>query len=404
MITESFKLAIKNIRRRRLRAWLTMIGIFISIATIFVLISLSVGLQGAVLDQFEQLGGNKLFVQPNTGFLGPPGSVGGDILTEKDVETIEKVRGVEDYSYFVAGNAKVEFRGVTRYMLVWGLPLDRQDVFLEMGGLEAEEGQLLEKGDSGKLLLGQWFKTGRALSKEVDIGNKVTINDEEFKAKGILKLIGNPDDDRSIMMDLDTFRILFNIPERVDFIMVQVQDGEDINEVANRIESDLRKERGETEKTQTFTILTPEELLESFGNILSIVTTFLAGIAAISLLVGGIGIANTMYTSVLERTKEIGVMKAIGAQNKDILEVFLIESGMLGLVGGIIGVLLGVVIGELIQYIAFTQLGTTLLQVDYPLWLVAGSLAFSFGVGSLFGFLPARQAAKTNVVDALRYE
>src|SRR3989344_6791900 len=132
MLSDYFKLAVKNLRRRGLRSWLTMLGIFISIATIFTLVSLSLGLQGAVEEQFRILGTDKFFIQPSTGFLGPPGSVGGTILTENDVETIGKVRGVKDYSYFVAGNAKIEFNEKTRYMLVWGLPLDHSDVYTEI--------------------------------------------------------------------------------------------------------------------------------------------------------------------------------------------------------------------------------------------------------------------------------
>jgi len=166
----------------------------------------------------------------------------------------------------------------------------------------------------------------------------------------------------------------------------------------------LRKSRGVTEKNQDFSILTPEELLESFGNILAIITSFLGGIAAISLFVGAVGIANTMYTSVLERTREIGIMKAVGAQNSDIMWIFLIESGLLGLVGACIGVGLGYGVGKTIEYIAINQLNTTLLQIAAPAWLIGGCLGFGFLIGAVSGTLPAIQASKTNVVDALRYE
>jgi len=207
-----------------------------------------------------------------------------------------------------------------------------------------------------------------------------------------------------IIMDLERFRNFFDIPERVDWIVVQADAGSDVKEVAKRVELKLMDARGVTEKTKDFSVLTPEELLGSFQSILNIVTAFLAGIAAISLLVGGIGIANTMYTSVIERTKEIGTMKSIGAQNKDILLIFLIESGMLGFVGGVIGVLLGIGASNIISSIATNALGSDLLQAVAPLWLILGCLGFGFVVGALSGVLPARQASKTNVVDALRYE
>jgi len=404
MINDYFKLAVKNLKQRGLRSWLTMLGIFISVAMIFVLVSLSLGLQGAVEEQFESLGTDKIIVQPATGFLGAPGSVGGVLLTEDDVEVVSKIQGVKDYSHFVAGNARVEFSGETRYLLVWGISPERMDVYNEIASFNMEEGRSLEKGDKGSVILGNLFKTGNTIGKPVSAGNKLTINDEDFKVRGILELIGNPDDDRAIIMDMESFRVLFDIPDRVDAIMVQVDEGEDVLEVAERIERKLRKSRGVTEDNQDFNIFTPDELLNSFQNILAIITSFLGGVAAISLLVGAIGIANTMYTSVLERTKEIGVMKAIGARNSDIMWIFMIESGLLGLVGAGIGVGLGYGIGKTIEYIAINQLNTTLLQIAAPTWLIGGCLCFGFLIGAVSGTLPAIQASKINVVDALRYE
>jgi len=134
------------------------------------------------------------------------------------------------------------------------------------------------------------------------------------------------------------------------------------------------------------------------------VQAVLVGIAAISLLVGGIGIMNTMYTSVLERTKEIGTMKAVGAKNSDILFIFLFESGLLGLVGGAIGIGIGIGLGEGAEYIASVGLGTNLLQAVFPWYLILGALLFSFLIGTLSGIFPAMQAAKLKPADALRYE
>ena len=402
MLNDYFKIAFRNLRKRKLRTWLTMIGIFVSIATIFMLVSLSLGLQGAVKEQFETLGADKFFVQPSTGFLAPPGAVSSVILTEDDAKTIEKVSGVKDVLRTIAGNAKVEFNDKIRYMMVWGFST-KTNLFIGTGNYELEEGVFIKEGENG-LNVGNLHKTGNLWGKPLRTGNRLTINGQDFKVKGILEVIGNPDDDKLIMMDEAAFRELFDIPTRVDWIVVQVEEGEDINEVADRVEKKLRKTRGVTEKTQDFGILTPEELLGSFQSILNIVTAFLAGVAAISLLVGGIGIANTMYTSVIERTKEIGVMKAIGAQNKDIMLIFLIESGLLGFVGALIGVILGFGVSKGIEQIATSQLNTNLLQVAAPLYLVLGCLAFGFLIGAVFGVLPARHASKTNVVDALRYE
>ena len=129
MIKDYFILAIRNLRKRKIRTLLTMLGIFISIATIFMLVSLSLGLQGAVEEQFRALGTDKFFVIPKTGFLGPPGSVGGVILTEDDVDVVKKVRGVKDYSYVTTANAEVEFSGETKFLIVIGLLLENIDVW-----------------------------------------------------------------------------------------------------------------------------------------------------------------------------------------------------------------------------------------------------------------------------------
>ena len=402
MIHDYFRLAFRNLQKRKLRTWLTMIGIFISIATIFMLISLSLGLQNAVKDQFETLGADKFFVQPGSGFLGPPGAVGGTILTGNDVETIKKVRGVKDAFESTTANAKVEFNDKIRYMMIWGMNTET-DLYIETGNYKIEDGKFLRSGEAGAVF-GNLHKTGNLFGRPVGVGNTLILNGQEVKVKGILEKIGNPDDDRMILMDIEYFRDFFNVSERVDWIVVQIEAGEDIKEVAKRVENELRDERGVTEKTQDFGILTPEELLGSLSTILNIVTAFLAGIAAISLLVGGIGIANTMYTSVIERTKEIGTMKAVGARNKDILTIFLIESGLLGLVGGIIGIILGFSTSKGLEYVAKNSLNTNLLQAAAPFWLISGCLIFGFLIGAVSGFFPARKAAKTNVVDALRYE
>jgi putative ABC transport system permease protein len=138
--------------------------------------------------------------------------------------------------------------------------------------------------------------------------------------------------------------------------------------------------------------------------IFDIIQTVLIGIAAISLIVGAVGIMNTMYTSVLERTRDIGIMKAIGARNSDILKMFLIESGLLGLVGGAIGIAIGLGIAKTAEVIGGAALGTDYLQAAIPAWLVIGALLFAFVLGSASGLLPAKQASEMNPVDALREE
>lgn len=401
MITDAIKISLKNIQKRKLRTFLTLVGITISIATIFVLVSLSLGLQSSIEEQFAEFGGDKFFIQPR-GQFGPPGSQAtGAELTTKDAEVIKRVSGVKDVSYWIAGNAKIEFKDETRFILMFGGNLDNNLVY---SGLDLDEGRFLEKDDAKKILIGSQYKNNNFLGQEIKLRDKITIQGVDFKVVGILETVGNPGDDRLIYMPEDEFRDLFGIPERIDAIIVQVNDLDEINKVADSAERKLMKSRDVDEKTIDFSILTPEEALAVFGTVLNVITSFLFSIAAISLLVGGINIANTMFTSVLERTKEIGVMKAIGAQNKDILSIFLVEAGILGFVGGALGIAVGLGIAMSIEYIAVNQLATDLLQISTPLWLFAFSIFFAVLAGAVSGFYPAWKATRVKPVEALRYE
>ncbi|MEM4247591.1 MAG: ABC transporter permease, partial [Candidatus Woesearchaeota archaeon] len=175
-------------------------------------------------------------------------------------------------------------------------------------------------------------------------------------------------------------------------------------EVADNIEKAIRRDRHQKEGREDFSVQSSTELIESFMKVLFIIQAVFVGIAAISLLVGGIGIMNTMYTAVLERTREIGVMKAIGARNKDILALFLIESGFLGAAGGIIGIIIGSGISKIVEVAVNAQYGANTILAVFPPYLLVGALLFSFGVGAVSGLLPARRASKLKPVDALRYE
>jgi len=402
MIKDFFILAFRNLKKRKLRSFLTALGIIISIATLFVLVSLSLGLQGAIKEQFRLLGTDKFFILPKDQY---GGAISQAIVTfsEEDVKVIEKVQGVKGLSYFSSANAEVEFNKEKRFAVVTSVPLDRMDVFKEISSYKIEEGKEFKEGDSGWLIIGSQYKHNNFFSKPVKVKDRLLINGAEFKVKAILQSLGSSMDDRIIYMPRDDFVSLFN-KDSINQIIVQINPNENINEVAKRVEKKLRTFRGVTEDTQDFSVLTPEELLSSFSIILNIITAFLGGIAALSLLVGGVVISNTMFTSVLERTKEIGIMKSIGAQNKDILLIFLIESGLLGLFGGLIGVLLGFLVTTILVEIINTQLNSSLIQAAYPIYLIIGSLLFAFFIGLLSGIIPAYKASKTKISETLRYE
>lgn len=405
MMGEYFSLAFKNLRRRQLRSWLTMIGIFVSIAIIFVLISLSLGLQSAISEQMRSLGVDKLFVYPSLE-AGIPGLGNPVSMTTDDFDVVLRVSGVKIATYMCMESGKIVFNDQTRYFMLAGFPLDKasSDVLYESSDLELDEGKIFSSDDRRYIMLGSQFKYGKVYDKPLKTGDRVLLNDVPFKIRGIFKSIGNPQDDQNVYMNIEDMKDLFNTSNRVDYMIVQVQQGADLEEVAARIDKKLMSFRDVTEKTKDFSVVTPEELLKSFSNILNIVMAFLLGVAAISLVVGGVGIANTMYTAVLERYREIGVMKAVGARNSDILKIFLVESGLLGLVGGIIGVILGIIMGKTVEAISVAKLHTTLLQAPIPPYLVLGCLVFAFLVGAVSGTFPAWQASQIKPVQALRYE
>jgi len=402
---DHFLLAFSNLKRRGLRSWLTMIGIFIGIASVVGLISLGQGLQAAINEQFEQLGKDKIIIQSKT--IGPPGSATSEklILTTKDLETIRNVRGVKDVIGILMKTSILTFKDESNIAIAIGIDPEDISIFSEMQGFKVVEGRDLKKGDGLKAIVGyNNIVDGKIWKRGVEIGSTITIENSEFKVVGVLGKTGDPYNDAAIYVPKDTLKQVLNVKDEESEIIAQTQKGFNPSDVADAITRKLRQERGEKEDQETFIVQTSEQLLSTFTNIFGIVQAVLVGIAAISLVVGGIGIMNTMYTSVLERTKEIGTMKAVGAKNSDILYIFLFESGLLGLVGGAIGVGLGVALGKSVQYIATTALGTNLLQASISFSLIAGALTFSFVIGTLSGILPAMQAARLKPADALRYE
>ena len=403
MIKDFFLLALNNLRRRRLRSWLTMIGIFIGIAAVVSLMSLGEGLQEAINEEFEKLGADKIIIQPK-GF-GPPGTAGASlILTSKDLGVIGNVRGVEWASGYLIKQGQAKFKDESGIGFATGIEPEDFERLEEIGSFSLLEGRILKKGDKFKIVIGYNHAYEDIWDRGVQIGEEIEIEGFDFKVVGIMEKIGNPIDDGIIYMTKDILREILDVEDEESQILVKTASGFDPEDVAEEIERKLRRSRGEKEDQETFNVQTSEQLLETFGNIFGVVQGVLVGIAAISLLVGGIGIMNTMYTSVVERTKEIGTMKAIGAKNSDVLQIFLIESGLLGLVGGAIGVLIGIGLAQGAAYLASVALGTDLLRASTNPLIYGGALTFSFVIGALSGVAPAYQASKLKPVDALRYE
>jgi len=404
VIKDYFSLAFKNLKYRGLRSWLTMLGIFIGIAAVVSLISLGSGLQQAVTGQLGSLSVDKLTIQNKGTGLGPPGSTVVEKLNENDVKIVEDVRGVGLAVPRLIRITKAEYNEAVSFTYATNLPEEQKAAQLvyDSFDIKAGEGRLLKPEDEGKILIGYDFGRTKQFEKDLGVGKKIKLNGKDFEIVGIMKKSGNFQLNNIIIMPSKDMENLLDIKNEWDLIVVQVQDKNQIDEVSASIEDALRKDRNEKIGEETFSVETPVQALGAVNTILNTINAIIVGIAAISLLVGGVGIANTMYTSVIERKKEIGVMKAVGATNRDILFVFIIESGLLGLAGGIIGALLGLGGAIGISNAANSALGSDLLKVmiSYPLLL--GSVGFSFFLGIIFGVLPAMQASRLNPVEALR--
>lgn len=404
MFFDFLRIAVRSLRRRGLRSWLTMVGIFIGVATVVALISLGDGLQTAVIEEFEKLGTDKIFIMPGSSIMSLPGSLK-DALTVDDVDLISKVRGVHSATDMIFKVARVEFKDVSAYTYVVGAPVDGDELKMleEIQTWIVDEGRFFESGDKYNIVIGYLAaEENQLFDKEVSLRSTIFIENVPFKVVGILEPIGNPDDDKTILMPLNTARELFDEPTSADYIMVKVAKGSDPEKVAEDITRKLRNAKDVDEGEENFNVQTSAQLLDTAGTVLSVITAVLIGIATISIIVGGVGITNTMYTSVLERTREIGIMKSIGAKNSDVLQIFLIEAGLLGIAGGAIGILIGAGLAKIVEISATQALRIEYIVANISPQLVIGALIFTFIIGTVSGTMPAIQASKMNPVDALR--
>ena len=405
MIKDYFRLAYKNTKQRKLRSWLTMIGIFIGIAAVVALIALSEGMQVAIQEQFSQLGSDKLIVQSAESSFGPPGTGVTHPLTKDDKKVVEQAKGVKISVGRLLRSVEIKFNDQVKFAYAGTVPdnnnLDEWNLVYEANDNEIESGRLLKRGDNYKVMVGYSFYDN-FFKKSVNVRDKLTIEGQKFEVVGVLKKRGNPLQDSAIVMPEQALKEILSIGDEYDLIALQVNDETEISAVEDRLKADLRQQRNVEEGKEDFSVQTPGSIVATLTTILSIVQGVLVGIAAISLLVGAIGIMNTMYTAVLERTREIGIMKATGAQGSQISWLFLIESGFLGFFGGFIGVSLGIIISKTVEFVAFQVFGSFLIKAELAPSLLIGALVFSFLVGSLSGLLPARQAAKLTPVEAFR--
>ena len=397
---ETIKMAANNLRHRKLRTTLTLLGIIIGISTIVATVSLGDSLKFFVKERLEQLGPDRIIISARFGGdngFGPP-SGGGDQLTTRDLNRIKNIQGVETAIPIVVKTLPVEYKRETKIATIMAFPAsDTEKFFSDVQSYEIKEGRFVKDSEKNAIVVGSGFVDGYFL-EDPKLRSKISIKDKTVKIAGILKPLGSQSDDNSIMTNTET---LGDITGNVDEItMIMAKSNGNVKKTAEKIQKYLDDKYGEN----VFQAMTTDQVIERIDAVFGSMTLVLSGIAGISLLVAGFGIMNTMLMSVMERTKEIGIMKAIGAKNSDILLLFIIESGLLGVCGGIIGVILGIGLSKGVEIITAQAFGTSLIKADVSLIIILGALAFSFIVGVLSGLLPAKRAADLPPVDALRYE
>ncbi|RMD57962.1 ABC transporter permease [Candidatus Woesearchaeota archaeon] len=402
MIKDYLRIATASLKRRGLRTLLTTTGVFIGIAAIVALISLGQGLRAAVNEQFASVGFDKIIIQGASANFGPPGQDAAGTVSEDDLKIVKRTPGVSRAAGRILQSARIESRDELEVLFVASVPeeSDARKLVIDANNIKLAKGRMLSAGERGAVIAGNDLWQGSTFEKPLQLGNKILINGKKFKIVGLLEKIG-AGRDNSLMINEKDARELFNKSKEYSAIFAETTRGASPSKVADKVMRALRRERGQKEGFEDFTVQTSEELIASINTVLGVIQAVFVGIALISLLVGGIGIMNTMYTSVLERQKDIGIMKSIGARRADIIALFVLESGFLGLAGGIVGSALGTGLAKLAEILGQNVIGGA-IRAHISAELIAFALAFGFSVGMISGILPARDASKLAPVEALR--
>lgn len=399
-----FVLAFGNLKHRGLRSWLTLLGILIGITAVVALVMLGDGLRAAVNGQFGVSSTEVISVQAGgLNAYGPPGSGVVKPLTTKDIDSIKKIDTIERVVRRNIPSITCEFNNRLLYGFATNIVSgnDRQFMY-DMLEIEPESGRLLKDGDSNYIVVGNnWLTDKEGFDKPVRVGNKIKINGKDFEVIGILKKKGSFIFDNIVLMNDEPLKSLVGYGDKVDVIGVKVKNKDLMNKTKIEIEKVLRKNRNVKAGEEDFSVSTPEASLATVNNILGGIQAFIIVIASVSIIVGAVGIVNTMTTSVLERRKEIGIMKAIGAKNSQVFYQFFIESGLLGLIGGIVGIFLGGLIG-FVGINGLNQFLGSEATPNFNLIFLASVLFGSFIIGAIAGIAPALQAANQDPVEALR--
>lgn len=399
---ESIRYSLRNIAHRKSRSFLTVLSIFLGIATIFIFISFGLGLYGYINSFVEGGSADKVLVQPK-GSAGVPGLDSAFALTDSDVRAVERSAGVYEATGAYVKIALAEFRDEQKYVFLMGYD-PKIPLMIELSDLDIAKGRELTSGDSGKVVLGyNYMLKDRIFSKGIELNDEIEVGGVGMRVVGFYDSVGNTQDDSNIYVINDDIDELYPETENSYGWIVARVDRDNIDWASDNIERNLRKSRDLKEGKEDFSVQSFADLLESYAGAMNIIIGFVILIALISVVVSAVNTANTMITSVIERTKEIGVIKSIGGKNSEVFGIFLFESAFLGFVAGVIGVLLGWGLASF-GGIVLDTLGWGFLAPVFPYYLFVSLVSFAVITGALSGAIPAWKASRINIVDALRYE
>jgi putative ABC transport system permease protein len=404
---EYFKIAARNLKTRSLRSWLTIFGIVIGVFLIITLLSLSEGIKETISRQLMSLGGNMVFVMPGDESNPMAGMMyGGEKLEKEDLDAIERTPGVEDVLPFSYSGVNTRFKEENKSLTIEALPIrEGLGILQKLQGWSLMDGRWPETGRN-EVVAGNRYVKKDIFKEKVRVGDEFYIKGRKFTVTGIMNPLSAKDDDAAVFMDIALYQDLTG--EKIGtarMAMVSISEDYNTNAVAENIKQNLKKNQkrqlGSDSDTINFAVITSEKIQSITGGVLGVIQFVILAFASIAILVGGIGITNTMYTSVRERTREIGIMKSIGATNETIMAIFLFEASIIGFAGGIGGTVLGLSIAWIVQ--VYGQANPLFyFTASFSPWIIIFGLSFSFIVGCLAGILPARQAAKLRPIDALR--
>ncbi len=393
---EEIYFSIKNIKETKTRSFLTVMGIVIGVAIVVSMVSIGEGMRASVSEQLNAIGSDKIMVVPSgmMSLQGPPSE--SLPFTDSQIRAVKAIPQVKDIVQIFYRPTTAKFRNEVESMWVSGIKRGGMNQFRKYYNIK--EGRFFSENSFDEIDIG-YRVADKIFDNKVHVGDTLKIKGKNFRVVGIFGEIGNTEDDSSVYMSLNSVRDLFNAGNEITMFWVVANNKGVVKPLALKIEKVLKKIRGGND----FNVLTKEQLAKRIDTMIGIITFVIGGIASISLVVGSVIIMNTMLTSVLERTREIGVMKAIGADDSMVLKIFVAEAGILGIVGGVIGIVVGAIISAFIQYVGTMYIGSS-FQTLVTTKLIISALGFSLFIGVISGIYPAYRAAKLNPAEALRYE